>query len=26
MAQRLPRYVPEARGRVIYAEAFALVD
>ena len=26
MAQRLPRYVPEARGRVMYAEAFALVD
>jgi predicted N-acetyltransferase YhbS len=26
MAQRLRRYVPEARGQVIYAEAFALVD
>jgi putative acetyltransferase len=26
MAQRLPRYVPEARGRVKYAEAFALVE
>jgi putative acetyltransferase len=26
MAQRLPRYVPEARGLVAYPEAFALVD
>lgn len=26
MAQRLPAYVPEARGRVTYAPAFALVD
>jgi putative acetyltransferase len=26
MAQRLPRYVPEARGLVTYPEAFALVD
>jgi putative acetyltransferase len=26
MAKRLPGYVPEARGRVTYAEAFALVE